>query len=148
MEFPNTNVECTLNPARSITRVSLSKNLTVTSLCQLAEDPDANASVELYRAKDPSIGKKFHRRMRTSPSRVRQRNSRNHLRATWYFFSTTATSCTADLHAGSGQDEHSEHQALLRATLEIAARTTTRRTSSLSWSSSPTGSTKCRTLPR
>ena len=33
VEFPDTHVERTLNPARSITRVSLSKNLTVTSLC-------------------------------------------------------------------------------------------------------------------
>ena len=31
--IPDTHVECTRNPARSITRVSLSKNLTVTSLC-------------------------------------------------------------------------------------------------------------------
>ena len=48
--IPDNHVECTLNPAHSITRVLLSKNLTVTSLCLLAEDPDANASVELYRA--------------------------------------------------------------------------------------------------
>ena len=50
VEFPGTHVECTLDLARSITRVSLSKNLTVTSLCRLAEDPDANASVQLFHA--------------------------------------------------------------------------------------------------
>ena len=33
VEFPDTHVECTLNPAHSITRLSVSKNLTVTSLC-------------------------------------------------------------------------------------------------------------------
>ena len=38
MEFPDTHIEYTLNPAHSITRVLLSKNLTVTS----------NALVELY----------------------------------------------------------------------------------------------------
>ena len=51
VEFPDTHVECTLNLARSITRVSLSKILTVTSLCLLAGDPDANAFVELFHAK-------------------------------------------------------------------------------------------------
>ena len=33
VEFPDTHVECTPSLASSITRVSLSKNLTVTSLC-------------------------------------------------------------------------------------------------------------------
>ena len=40
----------TLSLARSVTRVSLSKSLTVTSPCSLAEDPVANASVELFHA--------------------------------------------------------------------------------------------------
>ena len=64
MEFPDTHVGCTLNPARSITRVSLSKNLTVTSLSLLVEGvvplkgqrlKDLEHFLAVMRARYPSV---------------------------------------------------------------------------------------------